>query len=133
SVRSPGRLPLHDGVPAASRSEDAGQGTARPNRGGIQPRPRGGPEPVHVGYTAAVRRVPARERVRGRIGQGRFRRDRGNQHMKTATNAERAETAHRHLTQVVTRLKGTDEFEVVHPARWKHLPTGHHVETGYSY
>lgn len=53
--------------------------------------------------------------------------------MKTATNAERAETAHRHLTQVVTRLKGTDEFEVVHPARWKHLPTGHHVETGYSY
>lgn len=24
-------------------------------------------------------------------------------------------------------------FEVVHPARWRHLESGHHVETGYSY
>ncbi len=50
-----------------------------------------------------------------------------------ATNAERAEAAHRHLTEVVTRLRESGEFEDVHPARWRHLPTGHHVETGYSY
>lgn len=36
------------------------------------------------------------------------------------------------LGDLVARLKGP-EFETVHPARWRHLDSGHHVETGYSY
>lgn len=36
------------------------------------------------------------------------------------------------LADLVCRLRGP-EFEVVHPARWRHLGSGHHVETGYSY
>lgn len=36
------------------------------------------------------------------------------------------------MHDLVSRLRGA-EFEEVHPARWRHLGTGHHVETGYSY
>lgn len=51
----------------------------------------------------------------------------------TTTNAERAEAARDHLLAVVNRLKDSGEFEVVHPARWRHTATDHHVETGFSY
>ncbi len=36
------------------------------------------------------------------------------------------------MADLIVRLRG-DEFEDVHPARWRHRATGHHVETGYSY
>lgn len=36
------------------------------------------------------------------------------------------------LQEVVARVR-TDEFEVVHPGRWRHLATGDHIETGYIY
>lgn len=53
--------------------------------------------------------------------------------MTTATHTERAEAARDHLLQEVTRFKQSGEFEVVHPARWRHTATGHHVESGFSY
>lgn len=46
--------------------------------------------------------------------------------------SSRTDQAHADLNQVLDRVR-TDEFEVVHPARWQHKPTGMHVETGYSY
>jgi hypothetical protein len=49
------------------------------------------------------------------------------------THADRAETAHQNLLGVVSRLRTGGEFEGVHSGRWRHLATGHHVETGYSY
>lgn len=48
------------------------------------------------------------------------------------TSAGRALLAGQRLAALVDRLR-TNEFESVHPARWRHLATGHHVETGYSY
>lgn len=36
------------------------------------------------------------------------------------------------LADLVSRFRGS-EFEDVHPARWRHVESGHHVETGYSY
>lgn len=51
----------------------------------------------------------------------------------TRTNVERAETALAHLRLVVYRLRESREFETVHQGRWRHLASGHHVETGYSY
>lgn len=36
------------------------------------------------------------------------------------------------LADLVIRFRGS-EFEDVHPARWRHKESGHHVETGYSY
>lgn len=36
------------------------------------------------------------------------------------------------MADLIVRLRG-DEFYDVHPARWCHKATGHHVETGYSY
>lgn len=56
--------------------------------------------------------------------------------MITATvnvNKERADRAHSNLLGAVSRFKESGEFELVHPARWRHLATGHHVETGFSY
>lgn len=55
--------------------------------------------------------------------------------MMTATqdNAQRAEAARDHLLKEVNRFKESGEFEVVHPARWRHIETGHHVESGFSY
>jgi hypothetical protein len=50
-----------------------------------------------------------------------------------ATNAERAELARDNLIGAVNRFRESGEFELVHPARWRHLATGHHVETGFSY
>jgi len=46
--------------------------------------------------------------------------------------AMRVRLADQMLADLVSRLRGP-EFEDVHPARWRHLGTGHHVETGYSY
>ena len=48
-------------------------------------------------------------------------------------NRARAEAARDHLLEAVDRFKNSGEFELVHPARWRHLATGHHVETGFSY
>lgn len=54
--------------------------------------------------------------------------------MTTAVNhTERAEVARDHLLSVVNRMRTSGEFEVVHPARWRNLETGHHVESGFSY
>lgn len=36
------------------------------------------------------------------------------------------------MADLVSRLRGP-EFEHVHTNRWRHLDTGHCVETGYSY
>lgn len=44
----------------------------------------------------------------------------------------RVKLADQALADLVSRLQGP-EFEVVHPGRWRHLGTTHHVETGYSY
>lgn len=49
------------------------------------------------------------------------------------SNKERADRAHSNLNDVVVRLRTSGEFKDVHPARWRHLASGHHVETGYSY
>jgi hypothetical protein len=35
------------------------------------------------------------------------------------------------MADLIERLRGP-EFEDVHPARWRHKATGHHVETSYS-
>jgi hypothetical protein len=51
---------------------------------------------------------------------------------RNSEHASRAAQVDRTMAALVERLKG-DEFEVVHPARWRHLESGHHVETGYSY
>ena len=54
----------------------------------------------------------------------------------TDNAADRAEAARRALATVVSRLNSpapTGEFELVRPARWVHISTGHHVETGYSF
>lgn len=56
--------------------------------------------------------------------------------MTTSTidlNQQRAEQARDNLLGAVNRFKESGEFELVHPARWRHLATGHHVETGFSY
>lgn len=56
--------------------------------------------------------------------------------MITATvdvNKERADRAHSNLLGAVKRFKESGEFELVHPGRWRHLATGRHVETGFSY
>lgn len=45
----------------------------------------------------------------------------------------RAEQARDNLLSVVNRMRRSGEFEVVHPARWRHTATGHHVESGFSY
>jgi len=37
------------------------------------------------------------------------------------------------MGELVSRFRDTGEFELVHAGRWKHLATGHAVETGYSY
>ncbi len=50
----------------------------------------------------------------------------------TTEHAKRVELVDRHMADLIARLKGP-EFEDVHPARWRHLNSGHHVETGYSY
>lgn len=47
-------------------------------------------------------------------------------------HATRVKLVDLHMADLVARLKGP-EFEPVHPARWRHLESGHHVETGYSY
>jgi hypothetical protein len=56
---------------------------------------------------------------------------------ETADNTtNRAEAARRALATVVNRVKRpapAGEFELIRPARWLHVPTGHHVETGYSF
>lgn len=52
---------------------------------------------------------------------------------ETLTGAQRAEAARDNLLKAVNRFKKSGEFEVVHPARWRHLATGHHVESGFSY
>lgn len=46
--------------------------------------------------------------------------------------SERVKLVDHTMSKLVDRLRGP-EFELVHPARWRHLGTGHHVETGYSY
>lgn len=52
----------------------------------------------------------------------------------TLTGAQRAEAARDNLLKEVNRFKAEGgEFEVVHPARWRHVATGHHVESGFSY
>lgn len=54
----------------------------------------------------------------------------------TSNAADRAEAARQALATVVSRLiepAPTGEFESIRPARWVHIATGHHVETGYSY
>lgn len=47
-------------------------------------------------------------------------------------HAMRVKLVDQEMADLVARLKGP-EFEPVHPARWRHVNTGHHVETGYSY
>lgn len=56
--------------------------------------------------------------------------------------APQRDTDHTARTQKVTQTMGDlnarfhspgGEFEFVRPARWRHILTGHHVETGYSY
>ncbi|AZS06673.1 hypothetical protein HOU95_gp033 [Streptomyces phage Hiyaa] len=51
---------------------------------------------------------------------------------RETAHAARVQQVDHHMADLVARLKGP-EFELVHPARWRHLDTGHHVETGYSY
>lgn len=48
-------------------------------------------------------------------------------------NKQRAEQARDNLLGAVNRFKESGEFKLVHPARWKHLASGHDVETGFSY
>ncbi len=49
------------------------------------------------------------------------------------TNAERAQMANTTLVSLVDWMNGSPSFKTVRPARWRHLDTGHEVETGYSY
>lgn len=48
------------------------------------------------------------------------------------SNKERAQVVIDRMADL-GRLFEKPEFELVSPARWRHKPTGHHVETGYSY
>lgn len=47
-------------------------------------------------------------------------------------HAMRTKLVDQKMADLVARLRGP-EFDLVHPARWRHLNSGHHVETGYSY
>lgn len=51
----------------------------------------------------------------------------------SSTSPTRAEVSRSQILGIVERLKNSDEFEVVRPARWRHLDTGREVETGYTY
>ena len=37
------------------------------------------------------------------------------------------------MAELIDRLRNGGEFEQVHAGRWRHLATGHHVKTSYSY
>lgn len=47
-------------------------------------------------------------------------------------HATRVKLVDQHMADLVVRLNGP-EFEHVHSNRWRHLNSGHAVETGYSY
>lgn len=54
------------------------------------------------------------------------------QRVGSTEHATRVKLVDQHMADLIGRLRGP-EFEDVHPARWRHKATGHHVETGYSY
>jgi hypothetical protein len=50
----------------------------------------------------------------------------------STASVSRVKLVDQRMADLIGRLRGP-EFEDVHPARWRHTATGHHVETGYSY
>lgn len=48
------------------------------------------------------------------------------------TDHDRCKKVDEVMANLRTMLANEDFFEVVHPARWKHTPTGKHIETGYT-
>ena len=48
-------------------------------------------------------------------------------------HADRTKIVDERMRELALRFSNADEFTLVHPARWRHHATGHHVETGYSY
>lgn len=51
--------------------------------------------------------------------------------LRELTDNDRCEKVSEVMADLRLKLGGS-EFELVHPGRWKHLPTGKQVETGYT-
>lgn len=49
------------------------------------------------------------------------------------SNTTLADNVTEQMAVIAKRVKDEREFKPVRPARWHHLPTGLHLETGYCY